>query len=58
MSTDWRRLPFDDVITDETGGNIKTQQADFQTEGRYPIVDQGKALIAGYTDEALCRCFR
>jgi type I restriction enzyme, S subunit len=56
MRADWQILPFEEVISDETGGNIKTQQADFQTEGHYPIIDQGKALIAGYTDDQTRVC--
>jgi type I restriction enzyme S subunit len=46
----WKLAPFDEVISDETGGNLKTLQSDFSSSGRYPIVDQGKGLIAGYTD--------
>lgn len=55
--TRWRQEPFDAVITDESGGNVKTVQSEFLPSGRYPIIDQGKELIAGYTDDAarLCR---
>jgi type I restriction enzyme S subunit len=55
--SDWREEPFDTVIADESGGNIKTLQSEFLPSGRYPIVDQGKELIAGYTDDEsrLCR---
>ncbi len=53
----WHQLPFDAVINDESGGNLKTPQSEYLPAGRYPIVDQGKDLVAGYTnDEArLCR---
>jgi type I restriction enzyme, S subunit len=53
----WRQEPFDAVIADESGGNVKTPQREFLASGRYPIVDQGKDLIAGYTDHhsRLCR---
>lgn len=53
----WRHEPFDSVIADESGGNLKTPQSEFLPSGRYAIVDQGKALVAGYTgDESrLCR---
>lgn len=44
-------LPFDEVFRDESGGNIKTLQADYLREGKVPIVDQGKELIGGYTDD-------
>ena len=49
--------PFDAVIADESGGNVKTPQSEFLLSGCYPIVDQGKQLIAGYTNDKsrLCR---
>src|SRR5690606_4344240 len=49
--TAWRREPFDAVISDVSGGNLKTPQSEYQPAGRYPIVDQGKDLIGGYTDD-------
>lgn len=53
----WRHEPFDSVIADESGGNLKTPQSEFLPSGRYAIVDQGKELVAGYTDDEsrLCR---
>ncbi len=45
------RLPFEEVFADESGGNIKTPQSEFLREGKFPVVDQGKALIAGYVNE-------
>jgi type I restriction enzyme S subunit len=57
MMAGWKMLPFSDVIVDESGGNLKTPQSEFQPNGRFPIVDQGKALVAGYTDDPrrICR---
>jgi type I restriction enzyme S subunit len=53
----WRHEPFDVVVADESGGNIKTLQGEFLRTGQYAIVDQGKELIAGYTNDEsrLCR---
>lgn len=53
----WRHEPFDNVISDESAGNLKTPQSEFLPSGRYAIVDQGKELIAGYTNDEsrLCR---
>ena len=48
--------PFLDVIKDMSGGNIKTPQKEYLSSGRYPIVDQGKDLIGGYTDDASRLC--
>lgn len=45
------RLPFDEVFADESGGNIKTPQSEYLRNGRFPVVDQGKALIAGYVND-------
>ena len=57
MSAPWPTLPFDEAVEDASGGNIKTKQNDYAEAGEFPIVDQGKALIAGYTDDeaALCK---
>jgi type I restriction enzyme S subunit len=57
MRGNWRKLTFEEALVDETGGNVRTQQSDFIKEGRYPIIDQGKVLIAGYTDDPnrLCK---
>lgn len=48
--------PFLEVIKDASGGNTKTQQKDYLSSGLYPIVDQGKDLIGGYTDDASRLC--
>lgn len=50
------RLPFEDVFADESGGNIKTPQSEYRPKGRYPVVDQGKALIGGYVDDEARVC--
>lgn len=57
MSAPWPTLQFDEAVEDASGGNIKTKQNDYAEVGEFPIVDQGKALIAGYTDDeaALCK---
>lgn len=47
----FEHVAFDLIVQDKTGGNQKIQQADYLQEGRYPIIDQGKNFIAGYTDE-------
>ena len=45
------RLPFDEVFADESGGNIKTPQREYKSSGEFPVVDQGKQLVAGYVDD-------
>ncbi|MEW8050402.1 MAG: restriction endonuclease subunit S [Candidatus Thiodiazotropha sp.] len=56
MNTKWKKLPFTEVIDDVTRGNVKTLQREFKASGSFPIVDQGKALIAGYTDDKTRLC--
>lgn len=56
MKIGWKTLPFTDVFKDETGGNVKTLQSDFLPTGAYPIVDQGKELVAGYTNDSTRLC--
>jgi type I restriction enzyme, S subunit len=53
----WRRLPFDEVVADESGGNLKTPKSEFLPAGEFAVVDQGKELVAGYVNEdsRICR---
>ena len=51
LPKDWAILPFNKVIQDVTGGNIKTLKSEFQGTGLIPVIDQGKELIAGYVDD-------
>ncbi len=55
--TAWPTVPFFTAVEDQTGGNVKTLQSEYRTFGRFPIVDQGKDLVGGYTNDAarLCR---
>lgn len=50
------RLPFEAVFADESGGNVKTPQGEYLSSGAYPVVDQGKALIGGFVDDASRLC--
>ena len=47
----WGVFDFGTVFTDISGGNKKFLKSNFQHEGKVAIVDQGKDLIAGYTNE-------
>lgn len=53
----WPLADFSQLATDVSGGNVKTLQSDFLPSGKYPVIDQGQAFIAGYSDDAsrLCR---
>lgn len=52
----WPEIAFGELVSDETGGNIKTLQSDYLTSGLYPIIDQGQTLIGGYTNDASRVC--
>ena len=49
-------IPFTDLLSDKTSGNPKTLQSEYQSKGRFPIVDQGKGLIGGYTNDPSRLC--
>lgn len=57
MKKTWKKLPFLDVFEDVSGGNIKTPQGEYLKEGLIPVVDQGKTLIGGFTNdfERVCK---
>jgi len=51
MST-WENVPLPSCLIDhEVGKANQIPTADIQKIGRYPVVDQGQAYIAGYTDD-------
>ncbi len=50
------RVPFEEVFADESGGNVKTPQGEYLPAGSFPVVDQGKALIGGYVNDASRLC--
>ncbi len=43
-------LPFLEVLRDVSGGTKKVKKQDYQPKGLIPVIDQGKSLIGGYTD--------
>ena len=42
---------FGKLFRDATKDGTKIPTGEYHEEGRHPIIDQGKSLIAGYTDE-------
>lgn len=51
------RVPFDQAVIDITGGNQRLLTTEYKPDGAIPVIDQGKAMIAGFTDNptAVCR---
>src|SRR5215510_2161809 len=53
LPSDWRALPFEACIEEGTvERKASVLQGSYQPAGRFPVVDQGNGLIAGYTDDA------
>ena len=47
-----KSYPFPEVVTDITAKFTKIKASDYQEQGQYKIIDQGKKEVAGYTDDA------
>lgn len=48
---EWPARAFDETMRDETSRSGKLQSSEFKTSGRYPVIDQGQSVIAGYCDD-------
>jgi hypothetical protein len=46
----WSLVNFDEVFSLVSTNKIKTPEKEYQYRGVFPIVDQGRNLIGGYTD--------
>lgn len=46
----WEVLTFNDVIVDETKNATKIKKEEYLLTGKYHIIDQGQAQVAGYTN--------
>ena len=50
--TEWRKESVDDCLVPlSLGSTGKIQTREYRATGRYPIIDQGQDLIAGWTDD-------
>ena len=51
------RVPFEKAVRDVTGGNQRLLTNEYKPVGAVPVIDQGQAEIAGFTDNlsAVCR---
>lgn len=56
MRAGWKMVPFEDAVDDVSGGNPKIPQSEFLEAGRYAVVDQGKELVAGFTNDKALLC--
>lgn len=47
----WPLINFSKIILDVTGGQKKIQKKAYLLQGQIPVIDQGQALVAGYTED-------
>lgn len=47
----WQTAHFDDVFTQISTLGKKVKTSDTRSEGKYPVVDQGRSFISGYLDD-------
>ena len=52
------RVPFEQAVLDTTGGNRRLLTSEYKAEGAIPVIDQGQAEIAGFTDDPNAVCCR
>ena len=50
MPVGWATLPFEDALVRTRVSVGKVKQAEYKLIGRFPIIDQGQAAVAGYWD--------
>ena len=48
----WVWTGFKAFLENQTDSYRKLPQKDYQSEGKYPVIDQGAELIGGYSDDA------
>lgn len=46
----WKLLEFNEILMDVTKTGTKILSSNYEKEGLYPIIDQGKSLVAGYSN--------
>lgn len=52
------RVPFEQAVLDVTGGNQRLLTTEYKPVGAIPVIDQGQAEIAGFTDDLSAACRR
>lgn len=51
LPEDWKVVSFDQAFRNQKSTPKKVPTSKFKEKGKFPIVDQGKNLISGYTDD-------
>lgn len=47
----WAYVDFEDGFENVSTSKIKVPETHYAVSGRFPIIDQGKSLVGGYTDD-------
>lgn len=50
-----KSVPLLEAVEDVSSGNVKIPQSALLPRGELPVVDQGRSLVAGYTDDLSAR---
>ena len=50
FSGEWKIMPFDKIFLKTPTKNFQIKTSEYKNSGKYPIIDQGKEKIIGYTD--------
>lgn len=58
MREDWANVIFEEAVNKISTSKKKIMQKEYLLQGQYPIIDQGQALIGGYTNDTgnLIKC--
>jgi len=51
LPSTWQVIDFNDLVSDNSGGNKKLAKSELLEIGEIAVVDQGKKLVAGYFDD-------
>ena len=58
MREDWANVIFEEAVNKISTSKKKIMQKEYLLQVQYPIIDQGQALIGGYTNDTgnLIKC--
>lgn len=48
-------IPFSSLFADVSAGHVKIKQEDYLESGIFPVIDQGRDLVGGYSNNAECK---
>ena len=48
----WKTFGFNEIFITISTKGLQINKAEYETKGRYPVIDQGRQMIAGYSNKA------